>query len=108
MKTYYWAITLSLSLLIILTRALPFLIANFMTERFNRLGKLLPAYIMLLLVIYEINIKTIIRPPYGLPALLALCLLLGTHLWLRNTFLSLVIGTTSFLCISHLSSYLPG
>lgn len=101
MNSYYWLVTISLSLLIILTRFLPFLMARFMTERLNRLGKFLPAYIMLLLVIYEIDINSMIQPPYALPAWLALSILLAIHLWLRNTLVSLFIGTLSYLIISH-------
>ncbi|KTD13998.1 branched-chain amino acid transporter AzlD [Legionella israelensis] len=101
MNRYYWLVTISLSLLIIVTRSLPFLMARFMTKRLNELGKYLPAYIMLLLVIYEIDIQTIIRPPYAITAWLALSILLAIHLWLRNTLLSIFIGTLSYIIIGE-------
>jgi branched chain amino acid efflux pump len=105
-NTHFWLVTFSLSVVIIITRALPFLFAKIMTNRFNQLGKFLPAYIMMLLVIYEINLNKLSSPPYGLPAFCALSLLTLTHLLLRNTFVSLCVGTTSYLLSSTLISKL--
>lgn len=100
MISYYWQVTLVLSLLIICTRSLPFVFARFMNERFNQIGKLLPSYIMLLLVVYEINLNTLSKPPYGLPAFLTLGTVLLVHLWLRNTFFSLILGTSLYIYLS--------
>jgi len=100
MNSYYTWVTVSLCLLIILTRSLPFLLAGFMTERFNRLGKQLPAYIMLLLVIYEIDLGTIFHPPYALPAVLALFIVLLVHLMLKNTLISIICGTVTFILLN--------
>ena len=99
MITYYWQVTLALGFLIIITRSLPFLFAKFMNEGFNNIGKLLPSYIMLLLVIYELDLNTITKPPYGLPAFLSLALVTLIHLWLRNTFISLIAGTTVYITL---------
>lgn len=99
MISYYWQVTMALCLLIITTRSLPFLFAKFMKEEFNEIGKLLPAYIMLLLVIYELNLSIITKPPYGLPAILSLALITIIHLWLRNTFISLISGTTFYIVL---------
>lgn len=102
MNAHYILITVSLCALSVLTRVFPFWMAKFMTENFNKMGKLLPAYIMLLLVIYEINPETITTPPYGLPALMALIVVTLMHVWFRNTLITLAIGTTSFMFLTHL------
>lgn len=103
MTTYYWVITIALCALIIVTRMLPFFIGRYMSAHFNQAGKLLPAYIMLLLVIYEMDISTLTVPPYGVPAFLSLGGLLIVHLIFRMTLLSLVTGTVLFLLLSHVA-----
>lgn len=100
--SYFWQITLVLSAVIISTRSLPFVFAKFMGQRFNEIGRLLPAYIMLLLVIYEIGLKNFTTPPYALPAIIALGLLTLVHWWLRNTFVSLFVGTACYMALNYL------
>lgn len=99
MNQSYWLITICLFALIMITRALPFILGGLMTERLHRVGQLLPAYIMMLLVLYEIDLKNIQTPPYGLPALMALAVVVFVHVRLRNTFLSLIMGTSTYLCM---------
>ena len=101
MTQTFWILTVSLALLIIVTRGLPFLMSGLITERVTQLGKLLPAYIMMLLVIYEVNLKTIMTPPYGLPAFVALGSVLIAHLWIKSTFLSLFVGTGCFIVLNY-------
>lgn len=98
----FWLVILSLFFLSVVTRALPFLVANYMGERFNRLGKYLPAYIMMLLVVYEINPATMHTYPYAIPALLSLTLLTLVHLWRRNSLISLMVGTFSYITLLSL------
>ena len=102
--SYYTTVLVALFLLAVITRALPFFIGKYMSPRINQLGKLLPAYIMLLLVIYEMNIIKIIVPPHDWPAFAALFILTVIHLWRRNTLLSLFIGTLSYLLFLSLIS----
>ncbi len=102
MNSEVWIVIISLFGLSFATRALPFLFGNWMTERLSQMGKQLPAYIMMLLVIYEIDIKTITTPPYALPAFIALGLVVITHVWLRQMFLSLSVGVGSYLLINAL------
>jgi branched-subunit amino acid transport protein AzlD len=97
--SYYWQVTLALNLLIIITRILPFLFGRFMSQDFNEVGKLLPAYIMLLLVVYEINLNTITNPPYGIPAVLALLFIFVIHSWLKNTLISLLSSTSFYILL---------
>ena len=66
------------------------------------IGKQLPAYIMMLLLIYEINIATFLKWPYATPHLIALFIVILIHLWKRQVLLSLFIGTVSYMLISDL------
>jgi len=98
---YYWQVTLSLTILVILTRIFPFMMADIMSERMNKLGKLLPAHIMLLLVLYEINIGSFFHSPYAIPAILALVIVLIVQTWLRNTLISIFVGSAVYLGLIH-------
>lgn len=99
MILYYWQVTFALMLLIIFTRSLPFLFARFMTSNFNETGKLLPAYIMLLLIIRGLDLNTLKYPPYGIPAFIALAVTTAIHLWQRNTLISLIMGTGCYILL---------
>lgn len=105
MTTFYlWQVIFALFLLVVATRSLPFLFARFMNENLNEVGKLLPPYIMLLLVIYEIDLYTLVKPPYGIPAFSALLLLTLIHLWLRNTFVSLIVATGAYIYFEEIAA----
>ena len=97
--TYFTTVLLSLFALSAVTRALPFFLAKYMSPRINQLGKLLPAYIMLLLVIYEIGVNNIVQTPHAWQAWLALTGLTLFHLWRRNTLQSLFVGTSLYLLL---------
>lgn len=99
MFNYYGQVSIALILLTIATRMLPFVVSRFMTTRANEIGKLLPSYIMLLLVIYEMDLSTLSSPPYGLPAIISLLFLTGIHRWLENTFISLLTSTTLYILL---------
>ena len=100
--TYYGSTLLSLFALSVVTRALPFFLADYMSPRINQLGKLLPAYIMMLLVIYEVGPANIMAPPYAWQAWAALLGMTLFHLWRRNTLFSLCVGTSLYLLLLSL------
>ena len=101
---YYLTVTISLCLLSLITRALPFFFGKWMTPRLNQLGKLLPAYIMLLLVLYEVGLDKLTTPPFAWPALSALGILTLVHLWRRNALITIALGTISYLILTHFFS----
>ncbi|MDP1602199.1 MAG: AzlD domain-containing protein [Legionella sp.] len=101
MISYYWQVVIAIGTLSIITRILPFLFARFMTDTFTEIGKLLPSYIMLLLVIYEINLSTVTRPPYAIPAILSLSLVTAVHVRFRNTLVSLFSGTALYIFLMN-------
>ena len=101
---YTLTIILLMSLVIIVTRALPFVFSRALkkSESIDALEKSLPTYIMLLLVIYEVDITTFTKAPYGLPAILALFSVVLLHVWKRNTLLSIAVGTVIFVLLGHI------
>lgn len=88
---------------ILLTRFLPYLFSKQLKEAkmVAYVGKQLPAYIMLLLLIYEIEIQTFLTAPYGIMEITALFLLTLVHYWQRNLLLSLLVGAGSYLVMIH-------
>jgi branched-subunit amino acid transport protein AzlD len=102
MNNYFLMVVLSLFFLSICTRALPFLFAEKLNHnlKMRAIGKRLTSYIMLLLVIYEINPVSFETYPFGLPAMISLLVVLLTHLLLHKPLLSMILGTTSFVLLN--------
>lgn len=63
------------------------------------LGKALPAAVMGMLVIYTFKDTIVFSYPYGVPELIALIVTVGMHLWKRNMFMSIGIGTIVYMLI---------
>lgn len=63
------------------------------------LGKALPAAVMGMLVIYTFKDTIVFSYPYGVPELIALLVTVGMHLWKRNMFMSIGIGTIVYMLI---------
>lgn len=104
MNTYLLWVTLSLFLLIVVTRALPFWFGRYFkdNELLVHVGKSLPAYVMMLLVLYEIKLDSFAVYPYALPALLSVIIVVIMHIWLRQVLLSMFMGTASFILLKLL------
>ena len=63
------------------------------------LGRVLPCAVMGMLAVYCYkNIKPLAWP-HGLPELIAGAIVVGLHLWKRNTLLSIVTGTVSYMLL---------
>lgn len=100
MTNQYWIITLMLFMVTVITRTLPFLFGAKMTDTLNQVGKLLPGYIMMCLVIYEINPHSFFQYPYGLPDLIGLLVVLILFKTVHNMVLSLFLSfITYMLCL---------
>lgn len=63
------------------------------------LGKALPAAVMGMLVVYTFKDTIVFSYPYGVPELIALLVTVGMHLWKRNMFMSIGIGTIVYMLI---------
>ena len=102
MNTYFLTVVISLFCLTMLTRSLPFLFAKQLGSNtlMKALGRRLTAYIMLLLVIYQINPASFAVYPYGLPAVFSLLVVITVHLLFRNPLVSMIIGTVCFVLIN--------
>lgn len=66
------------------------------------LGKVLPYAIMGMLVVFCLKNVTLTASPFGLPELIAGALVVGLHLWKRNTLLSIVGGTVCYMLLVQL------
>ena len=89
----------------ILTRFLPFLLfpAGRPTPKYIRyLGKVLPAAVFGMLVIYCLKDVSIVSGSHGLPELIAIAVVIGLHLWKRQTLLSIAGGTVCYMLLVQL------
>ncbi|MDF1645470.1 MAG: AzlD domain-containing protein [Legionellaceae bacterium] len=103
MNHYALTVVLSLCALAIVTRAFPFMFTEKLSGnvKMQALGKRLTAYIMMLLVIYEINPASFKTNPFGLPAMISLFIVIVAHLLLKKPLLSMVLGTVSFVLLKQ-------
>ena len=85
-----------------LTRFLPFLI--FPSERptpkyIQYLGKVLPAAVFGLLVVYCLRNVDLLSGSHGIPELLSILLVIGLHVWKRQMLLSIAGGTIFYMIL---------
>ncbi len=90
----------TMSLVTILLRFIPFLLFRKKTpEYISYLGKVLPAAIMGLLVIYCLKDVSPFVYPNGIPELIALSCVVFTQIWKRNTLISILAGTVIYMLL---------
>ena len=63
------------------------------------LGNVLPYAVIGMLVVYCFKGKSLLAYPYCIPELLAAALVVGLHVWKRNTILSIVCGTVLYMIL---------
>ncbi len=84
-------------------RFLPFLVFRKKTPPYiEYLGKVLPAAIMGMLVVYCLKDMSITTAPYGLPELFAVGCVVGMQVWKRNSILSILAGTAVYMLLIRL------
>ena len=66
------------------------------------LGKVLPFAIMGMLVIYCLRHISFSAMPFGIPELIACGVVIGMHIWKRNTLLSILSGTILYMILVQL------
>lgn len=92
-----------MSVVTILLRAAPFLVFKKKTPAYVMyLGRVLPAAIIGLLVVYCLKDTKLLSAPYGAPELIAGLLVVGVHAWKRNTLLSILAGTAVYMFLTQL------
>ena len=88
-----------------LTRFLPFLIfpAGKPTPKYIQyLGKVLPAAVFGLLVIYCLRDVSVFKGSRGIPEMIAIALVVVLHFWKRNMLLSIAGGTVCYMLLVQL------
>lgn len=86
----------------VLIRFLPLLVfgSGKETPRFIQyLGKVLPYAVMGMLVIFCLKGVSLTNAPHGLPELISCSVVVGLHVWKRNTSLSIVCGTVCYMVL---------
>ncbi|MBO5935591.1 MAG: branched-chain amino acid transporter permease [Clostridia bacterium] len=96
-------ITISMVILAtVITRFLPFIVfpSGKETPKFIKyLGKVLPAAVFGLLVVYCLKNVTIIGGSHGIPELIAIVCIVAIHLWKRQMLLSIATGTVVYMLL---------
>ena len=90
----------TMSLVTILLRFIPFLLFRKKTPVYiSYLGRVLPAAIMGLLVIYCLKDISPFVYPYGIPELIALSCVVFAQIRKRNTLISILTGTVIYMLL---------
>ena len=90
------------SIVTMLIRAFPFAVFGGDKKRpavIDYLADVLPYAIMGMLVVYCLRNVNILTGTHGLPEFLACLLVVGLHVWKRNTLLSIAAGTVCYMVL---------
>lgn len=96
---------LIMAAVIAFTRFLPFLAfpEGKKTPRvITYLGRVLPYAIIGMLVVYCFKGVSVVSYPWGLPELIAGAFVVGMHVWLRNTLISVFGGVAVYMILVQL------
>lgn len=80
-------------------RGLPFVVfGNRKTPKYIAyLGSVLPYATMGMLVVYCLKGVSFVSSPHGIPEFISIALVALIHIWRRNTLLSILVGTLSYM-----------
>ncbi len=94
---------IALFALSLFTRMGPLLISNFLKKQawIEKISKYLPCMILTLLLFHDIESRSIKSDENLLILLGSISLCLLTHLWLRQTILSIVIGVAAYATMNY-------
>ncbi|MCI1958263.1 MAG: AzlD domain-containing protein [Clostridia bacterium] len=82
------------------TRLVPFVIFGGKKEvpdAVNKLGKILPAAIIAILIIYCLKDVSFVSGNHGAPEIIAILVTAILHIWKRNSLLSIGCGTVCYM-----------
>ena len=92
-----------MAIVTMLLRFLPFIIFTKNTpEYISYLGRVLPAALIGMLVIYCLKDVSIVTAPHELPELIAALAVVGLQVWKRNSLLSILAGTVVYMLLVQL------
>ena len=66
------------------------------------LGRVLPAALIGMLVIYCLKDVSVLTAPHGLPELIAALSVVGLQIWKRNSLISILTGTVVYMLLMQL------
>ncbi len=95
-------IILVVALVTFSTRAFPFILfpeGKEIPKVIQYIGKYLTPAIIGLLVVYCLRGTDILAYPYGIPEAIAVITVVGLHVWKRNNFLSIGVGTVLYMVL---------
>jgi len=84
------------------TRAIPFILfpdGKEIPKTVQYLGKVLPAAVIGMLVVYCFKSATPMQFPFALPELIAGAVVVLLHIWKRNNLLSIGVGTVLYMIL---------
>ena len=87
-----------------LSRFLPFIIFRAdkpVPKYVDYLGRVLPAAVFGMLVVYSLRGTDILGGSHGLPELIAMAVVVLSYLWRRNMLLSIAGGTAAYMLLIH-------
>ena len=88
-----------------LTRFLPFLVfpeGKPTPKYIQYLGKVLPAAVFGLLIVYSLKNVSVYSGSHGIPELISIALVTALHLWKRQMLLSIAGGTVCYMLLVQL------
>ena len=85
-------------------RFLPFLVFRRQTPAYIvYLGRVLPAALIGMLVVYCLKDVAPAAYPHGLPELIAAVIVIGLQAWKRNSLLSILAGTAAYMAMVQMA-----
>jgi branched-subunit amino acid transport protein AzlD len=105
-ESYAIFVILMMSVISLFLRAFPFLFMELYKNKgvVTYLGAMLPASVMIILVFYSLKDISLSRYPYGIPEISSSLLVALLHLYKRNIFISIGVGTACYaglICLMH-------
>ena len=104
MNTHAALLVMTMSAVTVLLRFLPFLLFRRKTPPcVSRLGEILPAAIIGMLVVYCLKDTVLTKFPFGAPEILAGLAVVGLQAWKRKSLLSILGGTAVYMVLIRLA-----
>lgn len=92
-----------MAIVTIILRFLPFIVFNKNTPAYiSYLGKVLPAALIGMLVIYCLKDVSVLESPHGIPELIAALSVVVLQAWKRNSLISILSGTVIYMLLVQL------
>ena len=92
-----------MAIVTMILRFLPFILFNKNTPAYiSYLGKVLPAALIGMLVIYCLKDVSVLESPHGIPELIASLSVVVLQAWKRNSLISILSGTVIYMLLVQL------